>query len=124
MFFHEIVNWGGWLPLLLVVGSLATVIACLLFLIILRAHRLPDRAGKAALLGQVGTVTARLSPAGRVQVLGEDWTARTVWDWNATLDVGQSVRVVGMRGLTLFVEPVDNELATYAHPIWFGGLSV
>ncbi len=124
MFFDGVVQGSGWLPILLVGGSLVAVIICFLILVAIRAHRLPDMAGKAALLGQLGTVTARLSPVGRIQVLGEDWAARTIWDRNPPLDVGQPVRVVGLRGLTLYVEPVNNELAAYAHPLWFGGSNI
>jgi len=56
------------------------------------------------MLGLVGVVRESLAPEGIVYVHGEVWRARST---HGTLDVGQRVRVVGLDGMTLLVEPVD-----------------
>ncbi|MCA1831786.1 MAG: nodulation protein NfeD [Actinobacteria bacterium] len=68
-----------------------------------RARRLPKRTGREPLLGLDGLVTSILEPKGVVQVAGERWTAESD---GATVPAGTRVRVVGMDGLTLRVEPV------------------
>jgi membrane protein implicated in regulation of membrane protease activity len=65
----------------------------------LREHRV--QTGVENLVGATGEVTAPLSPSGQIRVLGELWAARS----ETPLDRGARVRVVGVRNLTLEVEP-------------------
>ena len=56
--------------------------------------------GAQALIGTEGEVLAPCRPVGQVRISGELWEARC--DQGA--DRGETVRVVGLRGLTLLVE--------------------
>jgi membrane-bound serine protease (ClpP class) len=58
--------------------------------------------GAEALIGAEVEVREPLTPAGRVRVKGELWQARCATDAAA----GDHVRVVGIDGLVLLVEPV------------------
>ena len=53
--------------------------------------------------GAIGVVTQSLDPAGYVSVASELWSAEAPFE-SATVAVGSTVRVVGIRGLTLLVE--------------------
>jgi membrane-bound serine protease (ClpP class) len=68
-----------------------------------RARRLPKSTGRESLMGAEGVVTTVLSPRGVVQVAGERWTAESS---AGPVPAGSRVRVVGVEGLTLRVEPV------------------
>jgi membrane protein implicated in regulation of membrane protease activity len=58
--------------------------------------------GAQTLVGQEAEVTAPCQPTGQVRIGGEFWEARC----EAGADAGETVRVVGLRGLTLLVERV------------------
>jgi membrane-bound ClpP family serine protease len=57
------------------------------------------------LLGAVGTVKARIDPVGTVFVQGTLWSARSP----VPIETDRTVRVVGVEGLRLTVEPVTEE---------------
>jgi membrane-bound serine protease (ClpP class) len=71
--------------------------------IALRARRNKVITGVPALLNEVGVARTPLSPAGKVFVHGEYWDAVS----SQPVAVGTSVRVVGVQGLKLTVEPVS-----------------
>jgi membrane protein implicated in regulation of membrane protease activity len=58
--------------------------------------------GAQTLVGQEADVIAPCRPTGQVRIGGEIWEARC----EAGADAGETVRVVGLNGLTLLVEPV------------------
>jgi membrane protein implicated in regulation of membrane protease activity len=58
--------------------------------------------GAQTLVGQEAEVVAPCRPAGQVRVGGELWGARCA----KGADAGETVRVVGLSGLTLLVERV------------------
>ena len=63
-----------------------------------------DRAGEMnSMVGEEGTVTDRLEPAGRILVRGELWQAE-LHDHALSAEPGQRVSVLDVRGLTLLVE--------------------
>jgi membrane-bound serine protease (ClpP class) len=64
--------------------------------------------GKESYIGQTVTVIEPLAPVGRVNLLGENWTARLNPSAKIAepLPVGARARVVRVEGLTLIVEPV------------------
>jgi membrane-bound serine protease (ClpP class) len=66
-----------------------------------KARRQPVVSGRDLLLGSRGEVMEWAGAAGRVRIGGEIWQARGGPD----LSPGQSVRVTGIEGLTLNVEP-------------------
>jgi membrane-bound serine protease (ClpP class) len=63
----------------------------------------PGTAGAPFTIGSLGSVRRPLEPLGSVYVAGEEWTARAVE--GSHLERGVPVRVVGLDGLTLVVEP-------------------
>ncbi len=96
------------LPVTLALGSIFFFLARLA----LRAHRRRAVTGSAGMIGQGGRVLARIAPGrmGRVSTHGEIWTAAA----DEPIDVGDSILVVGMQGLTLKVRQAS--LASDAGP--------
>ena len=68
----------------------------------LKTRKQEPVAGQESLVGMTGTVRVGLDPQGVVHARGEEWTART--DAGA-IPAGSQVRVTGIEGLTLVVEP-------------------
>ncbi len=85
-----------------VVGSIA---ALTLFLVGLgvRAHQAPAVTGVDGMINEVGRALTSIDPGGmgRVQTHGEIWTATA----GEPVAAGQTVRVTGVKGLLLTVEP-------------------
>jgi membrane-bound serine protease (ClpP class) len=69
----------------------------------LRRYRV--QTGTEALIGAPAEVVAACDPDGRVRFRGELWSARS----EVPLAVGQQVRITGIEGLTLDVEPQASE---------------
>jgi membrane-bound serine protease (ClpP class) len=63
------------------------------------------RVGAEALVGREVEVRAACRPLGQVRVKGEIWRARC----DAGAGTGDVVRIVGLDGVTLIVEPVASE---------------
>jgi membrane-bound serine protease (ClpP class) len=79
----------------------------------IRAQRRPVTTGVEGLIGKTATVIGALAPAGRVRLLGENWAARLAGNRagdEAPIRTGQSVRITGIDGITLIVEPVSPAL--------------
>ncbi|BAD84536.1 predicted membrane-bound serine protease, NfeD homolog [Thermococcus kodakarensis KOD1] len=74
---------------------------------VIRAHRRRPETGKEEMIGAVGKVVEDLDPEGLIKVRGELWKA--VSKDGSLIKVGEKVRVVGMDGLTLIVEKVDEK---------------
>ncbi|HEY7094630.1 MAG TPA: NfeD family protein [Ktedonobacterales bacterium] len=74
-----------------------------------RAQRRPVTTGVEGLLGRTATVIVALAPAGRVRLLGENWAARLA-SGEGSVRLGESVRITGIDGITLIVEPVSPAL--------------
>jgi membrane-bound serine protease (ClpP class) len=109
LFFNDTGNIGA--PSLnpFVLGIMVVLVAALALLVVagvVRSRRLPVTTGKEGLIGQVATVTTMLAPVGRVKVWGEDWAARQNAPSLYPIEVGRQVRILGVSGLTLIVEPV------------------
>jgi membrane-bound serine protease (ClpP class) len=68
----------------------------------LRAQFLPVKAGAETMLGKTVTALTRIdTQAGRIFIEGEYWKALS----DVTVEPGQPVEIVGIRGLTLKVKP-------------------
>jgi membrane-bound serine protease (ClpP class) len=68
----------------------------------LKTRRQAPVTGEESLLGMTGTVRLAIDPQGIVHARGEEWTARSAGE---DIPVGSKVRVRGVEGLTLVVEP-------------------
>lgn len=84
------------IPSVLLVGGFFVVCAGLAF----RAGLSRPKSGREGMLGEIGTVSERIAPEGRVFVHGESWKARAT----VPIEVGENVRVVAVEGLVLRVE--------------------
>ncbi|MBM4423340.1 MAG: nodulation protein NfeD [Chloroflexi bacterium] len=100
-------NSPGSLPYLrvsvpLVIGTSAVLGGAFFALLVfaLRTRRLPAAMGAASLVGKVGEVKQTLAPKGIVQLESEEWSAETDGE---TIEAGQSVVVVEVRGVRLKV---------------------
>ncbi|MFN0084770.1 MAG: NfeD family protein [Blastocatellia bacterium] len=84
--------WG-----LLTVGA---VITGFLVRLAFQSHRTSVKAGTSRMIGQRGKAVMDVAPEGRVFVGGEYWWAYS----RGKIAEGESVRVIGLDGLTLEVE--------------------
>ncbi|MBI1779567.1 MAG: nodulation protein NfeD [Proteobacteria bacterium] len=91
------VSW----PLILGAAAASLVFFLTVLGIAMRARRRRVVSGREEMIGSRGTVVAWEGGEGRVKTHGEVWRARGA----ATLDPGTDIRVVGIDGLTLVVEP-------------------
>jgi len=64
--------------------------------------------GEQGMIGEIGVVSAPLTPAGKVFVHGELWNAVS----SATVEVGQPVVIRKVQDLTLHVEPASGSRRT------------
>ena len=69
---------------------------------VINSRYTPVRSGPHTVIGAEGTVLRPLDPVGVVRVRGESWTARST---AGPVPAGATVRVAGVAGLTLEVEP-------------------
>jgi membrane-bound serine protease (ClpP class) len=74
------------------------------------SQRRRARVGAEALVGVSARVVTRCAPTGRVSVGGEIWNARC----EQGADVGETVRVCGLQGLTLEVERAQETVSAPA----------
>jgi membrane protein implicated in regulation of membrane protease activity len=95
-----------------IVAAVASV-ACLAVVrppLIKRLHSGPELSlGHGKLVGQQGIVTERITglEAGRIKLSGEIWSAKP-YDETLTIDPGQTVEVLEIRGATAYVHPVPS----------------
>lgn len=86
------------------VAAVAVTSAGFFFLVLrmaFRSRRRPVVTGREQLIGMSGVAAAAFADKGLVRVRGETWNATT----DAPLAAGESVTVVGIRGLVLEVRP-------------------
>lgn len=69
-----------------------------------RSRKAPLRTGAEQFVGQLATTYQELAPRGRVRFESQLWNAVT--QSGATVPAQQPVRIIGVDGLTLIVEPV------------------
>jgi len=77
------------------------VITVFLLSLVLRARKYKVATGAAGMIGEVGRAETTLNPAGKVFVHGEFWDAVC----SQPVEAGARVRVIGVDGLRLKVEP-------------------
>lgn len=77
------------------------------------ARRWRPKTGAEAMIGMHAEVVSPLHPLGQVRVNGELWEARS----SAQADIGDTVVVRGMEGLTLVVEPPYGEGSSHSDDV-------
>ncbi|MCD6452497.1 MAG: nodulation protein NfeD [Acidobacteria bacterium] len=91
------------LSLIIPVALAVAFIVTFLLRLVIRAHRKPVATGAEGLQGEIGEAKTDISPEGTVFIHGEIWRAYS----GKRIKKGEKVRVIGMRGLVLSVEPID-----------------
>ncbi len=69
--------------------------------------------GRESMIGDTGVALDQVAPEGRVEVRGAPWRART--NRATPIDAGAVIRVVGIDGLVLEVEPESGGAKDYRH---------
>jgi membrane-bound serine protease (ClpP class) len=69
--------------------------------------------GRESMIGELGTATAAVNPDGIVTVLGAPWRART--NRATPIVAGAPIRVIGIDGLLLEVEPLEGAAKDAGH---------
>jgi membrane-bound serine protease (ClpP class) len=87
----------------LVVSLPIGAIAVFLTTLVLRARKNPVTTGREGMIGEIGVARTQLQPSGKVFVHGELWNAVA----RTAVPEGARVRVSGVDGLQLIVEPAD-----------------
>ena len=80
---------------------------------VMRARFSTPTIGRESMLGEMGVATSAIDPDGTVEVRGAPWRART--NRATPLAVGDPMRVVGIDGLVLEVEPESGGAKDYRH---------
>lgn len=99
---------GGYTVSIPLIGGMALLSAGFFMGILwmaLRIHRRPAVSGREQMIGSLGEALEDFSGIGRVHVHGESWQAYS----EVLLKRGQRVRVIGLQGLTLIVEPMKED---------------
>ena len=97
------------------VGGATAAMGGFVFLVIAkvaRSRKAPPLTGFEHYVGQIASVRQALRPTGRVWFEGQSWFAQT--KSGVEVAEGQSVRVVGLDGLTLIVEPLEEDTTTHS----------
>ena len=79
-----------------------------LFFFTWRAYDWNGAGPERSMVGARGITQNRLAPSGFIHVRGELWKAE-VWGGGRPIEMGEKVKVRDIRGLTLVVQPEDNQ---------------
>ena len=99
----EIADWIFW-------GSIMVWIAkdVALFFFTWRAYDTTAARPGRAMIGARGITHNRIAPSGFIHVRGELWKAE-VWGGGRPIEIGERVKVINIKGLTLIVQPEDEQ---------------
>ena len=105
LIFHVIRQWVE-MPTWLIWGIIALWVVkdVVLFFFVWRAYDQNPLADANSMVGLHGVAKDRLAPSGYVEVHGELWQAE-VMEGGPPVESGKGIRVRGIRGLTLIVQP-------------------
>jgi membrane-bound serine protease (ClpP class) len=94
----------------LILGIITAKAIILFFLgrLIFRSYRSGIGGSESRMIGLKGKALTELAPEGRVIVQGEYWWARS----RARIREGETIRVIGIDGLTLEIEPSPDKAVT------------
>jgi membrane-bound serine protease (ClpP class) len=117
LFDRDVPGMGVPLPLLFGISIVAAVVALLGGGMALRARRAPVVSGGEDMVGARGEVLQVMDGEVWAEVRGERWKVRS----DAPLQPGQAVRVMGLTGLLLQVQPETTHLRDPLKPVEEGG---
>jgi membrane-bound serine protease (ClpP class) len=101
----ELEGYGVSWPVIITVAVVGAVVFGGVATLALKARNRNIVTGQEEMLQSVGEALESFKTEGRVRVHSEDWSARS----NAPIKRGQKVKVIGMEGLVLIVEPMGPE---------------
>ncbi len=90
------------LQVLLTTVGIVSAFFITIAVLVVKAHTRQPQTGIEGIVGEVGVARTPLAPEGKVFVHGELWHAVAV----SSIDIGTRVKVVGVRGMVLEVEPL------------------
>ena len=96
-------SWSVLIPTVGLISAFFVTVAGLAF----RAQTATTLTGQRGLVGKIGVVKQALDPEGKVFVHGELWQAIA----RVPIEDGCKVRITGVEGLTLMVEPAEEPAA-------------
>jgi membrane-bound ClpP family serine protease len=98
------------IPVWLIWGLVALLIIkdVIMFPIVWRAYEQSRPGDPTSIIGMRGIAKDRLAPTGYIHVRSELWRAEVMEGCSPIAD-GKGVRVVGIEGLTLIVQPEDED---------------
>ncbi len=98
-------------PLLVFVASgIVGLIGFYVVTLVVRTRRQSVKTGTEEMIGKIVIASTPLQPVGRVNYKGEDWTA-ILEDPASSADPGTEVKIVGVEGLLVHVQPVVDSLS-------------
>jgi membrane-bound serine protease (ClpP class) len=99
----EVMNvmWDLTLSSILGILTAKAIILGFLLRLAIRSHRTGVETSTSRMIGLKGKAVTEVAPEGRVSVQGEYWWAYS----RAKIAEGETVRVIGIEGLTLEIEP-------------------
>lgn len=92
-----------------VIGLMTISLVLFLTLVVgkaVQARKQPVRTGIEGLVGQYGKAVTNLDPSGRVNVIGEEWSAEAA---EGSIEAGTIVEIVDVSGVVLKVRPKSAE---------------
>jgi membrane-bound serine protease (ClpP class) len=92
--------WNLILGLILGLLTAGTIILAFLVKLAINSHRTRVETSESRMIGLKGKAVTEVAPEGRVSVQGEYWWAYS----RAKIAEGETVRVIGIDGLTLEIE--------------------
>lgn len=101
----ELEGYGVSWPVIITVAIVGAVIFGGVATLALKARNRNIVTGQEEMLQSIGEALESFKTEGRVRIHSEDWSARS----SAPIKRGQKVKVVGMEGLVLIVEPLGTE---------------
>lgn len=101
----ELEGYGVSWPVIITVAIVGAVVFGGVATLALKARNRNIVTGQEEMLQSIGEALESFKTEGRVRVHSEDWSARS----SAPIKRGQKVKVIGMEGLVLIVEPVGPE---------------
>ncbi|MEJ2095357.1 MAG: NfeD family protein, partial [Gammaproteobacteria bacterium] len=90
-------------PLIIAVSAVTAGFFLIAIKMVFSAHRKPVVSGAEQMLGGIGEVMEDFDTRGRIRIHGETWWSIS----NTPLKKGNQVKVTDIDGLTLKVEPVE-----------------
>lgn len=93
------------LPLIITVAAFSALFLLIIATLALKQRRKPIVSGKEEMMGSVGEATEAFDTDGRIRIHGELWQAKST----QPVRQGQRVKVSGMDGLVLHIEPLNEE---------------